>query len=216
MMDRLIYPDHLINKHAAELLQGAFAAGEAGALSDTATAAFRDRARELISSGALDRVAGAYMAAKSADLLHYPVDEGLAEDIPRWLSALDRAGPSADGQLLTSFEAYMYVVAIKGGTPAAWELIRRTLPGLRSAVLAGSLANSTHDLLDARLPPNGWNSWDLNKRILLGLRDLRRRTGVDSAVVEQLRLPEEDIEFILDERKSKKSSKGGSIFWPFG
>ena len=214
--DQAVYPDHLINQHAAELVLRAIAAREVGALSNAATTVFRTRARELVSSGALDRVAGAYMAAKAADLLHYPVDEELAGDIPRWLSALDRPGPSADGQLLAGFEAYMYVVAIKGRTPAAWELIRRTLPGLRSAVLAGSLANSTHDLLDARLPPNGWNSWDFDKRILIGLRDLRRWTGADSAVVEQLCLPEEDMEFVLDDRKNKKRDKGGSIFWPFG
>jgi hypothetical protein len=213
--DVAVYPDDLIEQHSANLLPRAIAAREAGALSAGGAALFRTRARELISSGALDQVAGTHMATQAADLLYYPVDDGLAGDISRWLSALSRPGPDTEGQLRINFEAYMYVVAIKGRTPLAWDLLCRTLPGLRTAVLAGRLVNPAYDLLDARLPPNGWNSWDFNRRILIGLRDLRRWTGADGAVVANLGLLDEDIEFVLDDRKSKKRDKGGSIFWPF-
>jgi hypothetical protein len=135
--------------------------------------------------------------------------------VPRWLSAIERPGPEAEGQLRTNFEAYMCVVAVKSGIPSAWDLLRRTLPGLLSIVLAGGLPNAAHELLEVHLPPNGWNSWDFNRRLLIGPRDLRRSTGVDTAVVAQQALSADDLEFVLDERKKKRDKGGGSIFWPW-
>jgi hypothetical protein len=213
--DVAAYPDGLIRQHAGELLVRAIVVRSEGALSLSGEAVFRGRARELISSGALDPIAGSAMAAQAADLLHYPIDDELANDVPRWLSALERAGPEAEGQLRTNFEAYMCVVAIKSRTPSAWDLLPRALPRLRSVVLAGGLVNPAYKLLDAQLPPHGWNSWDFNRRLLIGLRDLRRRTGVDSAVVAQLALSDDDLEFVLDYRRSKRDKGGGSIFWPW-
>jgi hypothetical protein len=85
---------------------------------------------------------------------------------------------------------------------------------LDSAVLA--VLNPAYELLDIQLPPNGWSSWDFDRRLLIGLRDLRRWTGVESAVVAQLALSDDDLEFVLDDRRSKKRDKGGrSIFWPW-
>jgi len=184
-------------------------------LSQGAATVLRTRAREIISSGALDTVAGSAMAAQAVDLLDYPIDQELAGDVPRWLSVLERPGLDAEGQSRVNFEAYMYVVAIKSRTLAAWDLLRRTLSGLRSVVLAGGLINPAHELLDLNLPSDTWNSWDFHRRILISLRELRRRTGVDSAVVARLGLSEDDFEFVLDEPK-KKRDRGISSFWPWG
>jgi hypothetical protein len=135
--DVAAYPDNLIRQHAGELLLRAIVVRSQGSLSHRGAAVFRARARELISSGALDPIAGSAMAAQAADLLHYPIDDELTDDVPRWLSALERPGPEAEGQLRINLEAYMCVVAIKSRTSSAWDLLRRTLPRLRSVVLAG-------------------------------------------------------------------------------
>jgi hypothetical protein len=214
--DLTVYPDILIREHAGDLVFRAIAARVQRTLTNGWAAIFGNRARELISSGALDQVAGSQMAAQAAELLHYPVDGELSNDIYRWLSALERPGPEADGQLRTNFEAYMCIVATKSRTPSAWDLLHRTLPSLRSVVLAGGLINPAYELLDLHLPPNGWNSWDFDKRILIALRNLRRWTGVDNAVVAHLALSEDDLEFVLENWKSKKREKAGkSIFWPW-
>ena len=213
--DIAAYPDFLVQQHAEDLLLRAMTARYAGTLSHGATTVLRTRARELISFGALNSVAGSAMAAQVADLLKYPVDGEIKSDVHKWLSALERPGPDAEGQARVNFEAYMCIVAIKSGAPAAWDLLRWTLPGLRSVVLAGGLLNPAYELLDLQLPANGWNSWDFHERILIGLKDLRRRSGVDNSVVAQLALSDDDFEFVLDDRKPKKRDRGGSIFWPW-
>jgi GTPase-associated protein 1, N-terminal domain type 1 len=213
--DIAAYPDALVRQHAGDLLLRAISARSGGTLSHGATTVLRTRAREFISFGALNSVAGSAMAAQVSDLLNYPVDDEMASDVERWLSVLERLGPDAEGQSRVNFEAYMCVVAIKSGIPAAWDLLRWTLSGLRSIVLAGGLLNPAYELLDLQLPANGWSSWDFHKRILIGLRELRRRTGVDNSVVAQLALSDEDSEFVLDDRKGKKRDRGGSIFWPW-
>ncbi len=213
--DVAAYPDKLIREHAGELLFRAIAVRCQGTLSHGGATIFRSKARELISSGALKAIGGAAMAAQAADLLRYPIDGEMTNDVLPWLSALERPGPEADGHLRTNFEAYMCVVAMKSSTPSAWNLLHRTLPSLRAAVLKGSVSNPAYELLDVQLPPDGWNSWDIHRRLLIGLRDLYRRTGVDRAVVAQLALTEDDFEYIFDDRKNKKREKKGSIFWPW-
>ena len=210
------YPDALVRQHAGDLVSRAIAARVQRRLANGWAAIFGNRARELISSGALDQVGGSQMAAQAPELLHYPVDGELTNDIFRWLSALERPGPEADGELRTDFEAYMCIVATKSRTPSAWNLPRQTLPGLRSIVLAGRLMNRAYQPLDLYLPPYGWNSWDFDERILIALRDLRRWTNVDNAVVASLVLSDDELEFVLDRLKSKKRDKGDKpIFWPW-
>ena len=213
--DIAAYPDALVRQQAADLLLRAITARSDGTLSHGAMTVLRTRAKEFISLGALNSIAGSRMAAQAADLLNYPVGDEMANDVPRWLAVLERPGSNAEGQPRVNFEAYMCVVAIKSGTATAWDLLRWTLSGLRSVVLAGRLLNPAYELLELQLPSNGWNSWDLHKRILIGLKELRRRTGVNNAVVAQLGLPDEDLEFVLDERKVKKQDRDRSIFWPW-
>lgn len=210
--DILEYPDALVQRHAGELLLLAMTARSEGALSHGATAVLRRRAREFISAGALDAIAGTEMAAQAVDLLNYPVDQELSGDVQKWLSVLERPGMAAKGQYRVNLEAYMYVVAIKSRISQAWDLLKRTLPGLRSVVLAGGLVNPAYELLDVQLPPDGWNSWDFHKRILIGLRELARHTGAGYPVVSGLGLSDDDVNFILDRRK-RKNDKGGSLFW---
>jgi hypothetical protein len=208
------YPDTIVQEHGAKLLLLAIVARSEATLSHGATAVLRARARDIISAGGLDAICGSAMAAHAVDLLNYPVGQDLSDDVPRWLSVLDRPGISADGQSRVNFEAYMYVIAIKSRKLAAWNLLRHTLSGLRSIVLAGGLVNPAYELLNAPLPPDGWNSWDFHKRILIGLRELRRCTSVGQAVVAQLGLPDDDLEFVLEDRK-KKRDRVGSIFCPW-
>ena len=182
-----------MQQNPAELLFRAIAARSRGALSQGATTIMRTRARELISSGALDSIAGTAMAAQTADLLNFPVDNEIANDVPRWLSVLERPGPNAEGQAQTNLDAYMCIVAIKSEVVTAWKLLGRTISGLRSAVLAGELLHPAHQLLDRYLPSNDGNSWDLDKRIRIGLRQLRHSTGADEAMVAPLQLSDEDL-----------------------
>ena len=212
--DIVAYPAVLLQKHSDELLLLAIAARSEGVLSHGASSVLRSRARDFISAGALDAIAGSAMAAQCVDVLNYPVDDELVHDVPRWLSVLERPGIDAEGQPRINFEAYMCVVSIKSETRAAWDLLSRTLSGLRAVILAGGLVNPAYELLDLQLPPDGWNSWDFHKRILIGLRELRRRTGVEHSVVAQLGLSEDDLGFVFDERK-KKRDRSGSIFWPW-
>lgn len=206
------YPDALVEKHANQLLVLAITARSDGVLSHGASTFIRNQARRIISKSALIDIAGSSMAAQAADLLNYPVDRELADDVPKWLSALERCGPDAEGQALVNFEAYMLVVATRSQTSAGWELLKQTLSRVRSVVLAGGLVNPAYELLNSQLPHDGWNSWDLHKRILIALRDLRRFTRVDRAEVMQLDLADDDLSFVLDERKSKRE-KGGFSSW---
>ena len=203
--DSVVYPDALLQHHAGELLLRAIAARSRGTLSNGATTILRTRTEELISFGALASIAGSAMAAQAADLLNFPIDDGMASDVRTWLSVLERPGSDAEGQARINFEAYMCIIAIRSELPAAWDLLSRTISGLRAAVLTEKLLNPAYDLLERQLPPNGWNSWDLDKRILIGLRQLRRRTGADEPIVARLHLSDEDLEFVFDDAPRKSS-----------
>jgi len=213
--DIAAYPDALVRHYAEDLLLRAISARSAGTLSHGAMTILRTRAREFISFGALNSVAGSAMAAQAADLLNYPVGDEMASDVTTWLAVLKRPGPDAEGRSRVNFEAYMFVVAIRSSTSAAWDLLSHIFSGLRSIVLAGDLLNPAYELLERYLPNNGWNSWDFDRRMLIGLRELRRRTNADNIVAARFALTDEDLEFVFDSRKNKKRDKGAPIFWPW-
>jgi hypothetical protein len=213
--DTVALPDILIRGYAGEFLSRAIVARYEGHLSHGASALLRARSRDLLSSGALDSIAGSAMAALVVDLLNYPIDREIADDVPRWLAALERSGPNADGQSRVNLEAYLFIVATKSADPTAWDLLRRTFTGVRAVAMAGGLINPAYELLERHLPPNGWNSWDFNRRMLIGLKDLRRRTGASRDTVSKLDLSDNDLDFVVEEQKGKKKDKGGSPFWPW-
>lgn len=213
--DTVTYPDSLLQDYADEFLRRSMAARCEGHLSHTAAALMRARARDLLTWGALDLVAGSDMAALAADLLNYPMDSEITGDVQRWLAVLERSGPRAEGQSRVNLEAYLFIVATRSTDPAAWELLRRTFSGVRAVAMAGGLINPAYELLEKHLPPDGWNSWDFNRRMLIGLRALRRRTAASRGTVATLDLSDDDLDFVTEERKSKKKDKGGSLFWPW-
>jgi hypothetical protein len=213
--DAIEYPGNLVRTHASEFFSRAMTARREGYLSYGATALVRGRARDLLSLGVLDSVAGSALAAEAADLLNYPVEGETTDDVQRWLATLQRPGANAEGQSRVNLEAYLFIVAVRSSDPVAWELLRLTVSHVRAVALAGGLINPAYDLLERHLPSNGWNSWDFNKRMLIGLRELRRRTAASRSTVARLELSEDDLDFVADERKSKKKDKGGSLFWPW-
>jgi hypothetical protein len=210
-------PEDILQHEASMLLTSALQARLAGTLHDSWTIVFRDRASDLLSAGALEGIAGFRSAAEAAALLDYPLAGDIADVTLRWIASLKRPGEPAEGILRTEFEAYACVLVFRSKLPEAWELLAKTLSDLRLIVLSGELPPHACKLLEAELPSMGGDSWDLNKRILTGVRELYRTTGTGVDVIASFGLPDEDLAFIFDDRKKKKPDRASilSLFWPW-
>ena len=119
---------------------------------------------------------------------------------------------SADDRI--RLNAFLLRAALQSKTHATWKLATAVLPELRQIILHGALPNDVYHTLVNDLPSfNSAAYWDINKRILLSLSQLRRSVPDDQALRALNLSPDEMDTVLYGAEKEEERSK--SRFWWF-
>ena len=146
------------------------------------------------------------------ELLRFPRNTGKQLEV--WADALASIQDDVSGEDRVRLQAFVLREAIEAKTPTTWKLVAAVLPELRPRILDDALPNDVFQMLANDLPRfNTAAFWDLNKRILISLSQLRRTMPDDQALA-ALNLSEEDAHTALhgvDDEEAQSKSR----FWWF-
>ena len=145
-------------------------------------------------------------------LLRFPRNNG--KPLELWAKALASSQDDVLGEDRVRLQAFMLREALEAKTPTTWRLVGTVLPELRTLILGDALPNDVYQMLVNDLPKfNGAAYWDLDKRILLSLSQLRKTTP-DEEALGALDLSEEDAHTVMcgEEDEAARSKSG---FWWF-
>ena len=145
-------------------------------------------------------------------LLRFPRNNGKPLEV--WAKALASSQDDVLGEDRVRLQAFMLREALEAKTPTTWRLVGTVLPELRTLILGDALPNDVYQMLVNDLPKfNGAAYWDLDKRILLSLSQLRKTTP-DEEALGALDLSEEDAHTVMcgEEDEAARSKSG---FWWF-
>jgi hypothetical protein len=88
------------------------------------------------------------------------------------------------------------------------------LPELRREINARPLGGDARQLLDRSLPSLGYDdNWDLNRRIMLALHGLQKRTTVSRPTLSGAGLADAEIDFVYAGPKEEPKRKVGFFWW---
>ena len=111
-------------------------------------------------------------------------------------------------------ESDLLVRALREASPSSWTLIEAVLPELRLEINARPLGGDARQKLDRSLPSLGYDdNWDLNRRIMLALHGLQRRTTVGRPTLSGAGLSDVEIDFVYAGPKEEPKRKVGFFWW---
>ena len=94
-------------------------------------------------------------------------------------------------------QAFILRKALQTKTPAAWKLVAAVLPELRTVILRDALPKNVYHMLLDDLPKfRTAEYWDLNKRILICLSQLRQ-AAPDEQALQSLSLSDEEVKIVV-------------------
>jgi hypothetical protein len=113
-------------------------------------------------------------------------------------------------------ESGLLVRALREAGPSSWTLIEAVLPELRREINARPLGGDARQLLGRSLPSLGYDdNWDLNRRIMLALHGLQKRTTVSRPTSSGAGLADAEIDFVYA-RPKEEPKRRGDLFWWLG
>ena len=150
--------------------------------------------------------------AKGLALLRFP--KQLERTADAWADALSSMSDDVAGDDRTRLHGFLLREALQSKSQGTWKLAVAVLPELKPIILQGNLPNDVYQMLMNDLPRfNSVGYWDINKRILVSLSQLRRSIRDDEAL-DALKLSRDEMHIVLqgadDEEKRSKSP-----FWWF-
>lgn len=111
-------------------------------------------------------------------------------------------------------ESSLLVRALREASSSSWTLIEAVLPELRREINARPLGGDARQLLDRSLPSAGYDdNWDLNRRIMLALHGLQKRTTVSRATLSCAGLADAEIDFVYAGPKEEPKRRVGFFWW---
>jgi hypothetical protein len=145
-------------------------------------------------------------------LLRFPRSTG--KPLETWRGALASTRDDVSGEDRIRLQAFLLREALQTKTSATWKLVAAILPELRPMILRGALPNDVHQMMLNDLPKfNTAAYWDLNKRILISLSQLRR-TVPDKRALRSLNLSDEDVNTVVH-GATEEDERSKSRFWWF-
>lgn len=141
-------------------------------------------------------------------LLRFP--RALDRSADYWADVLAALQNDASGDRLIRLQAFLLRSALLRPMSASWKLIAAVLPQLRPVILRGELPNDVYQMLSSDLPKfNNAGYWDINKRILIRLSQLKKSFPDDAGTLAALDLIKDERDTVTygadDEERSKKS-----------
>ena len=110
-------------------------------------------------------------------------------------------------------QAYLLRTALDEGSAGTWKLCAMVLPELRPVILRDGLPDDVHRMLSSDLPRfNTAGYWDLNRRVLVCLSYLRRKT-TDIVAERSLGLSDHDLHVLFDGAADEDESKRPRFWW---
>jgi hypothetical protein len=148
-------------------------------------------------------------------LLSYPRSIGKSLEV--WAEALASMQDDVSGEDRIRLQAFILRAALQTKVRATWKLVAAVLPELRPAILHDALPYDVHQMLLKDLPKFKTAAfWDINRRILIALSQLRKSLPDDQALA-SLNLSGEDASTVIygaeGEREEEGRSKG--LLWWF-
>lgn len=138
----------------------------------------------------------------------------LAGSSEHWAARWNSLRRDVPEQGVLDIESDLLVHAIDEASQASWSLIEAVLPELRGTINARPLNGTAREILDRSLPSIGYDNWDLNRRILLGLHALQKRTIVNRSMLSRAGLADVEMDFVFVGPREPKRRTG--LFWWLG
>ena len=127
----------------------------------------------------------------------------------RW-NSLQRDIPEQD---VLDIKSDLLVHALEEASQASWDLVGVILPELRATINARPLGGNARQTLDRSLPSIGYDNWDLNRRILLALHALQKRTIVNRQMLSSAGLADIEIDFVFTGPREEPKRRAGFFWW---
>jgi hypothetical protein len=146
-------------------------------------------------------------------LLNFP--RSIGKSLGAWAEALASMQDDVSGEDRIRLQAFILRAALQTKTRATWKLAAAVLPELRPAILGGALPNDVHQMLLSDLPKFKTAAfWDINKRILIALSQLRKSVP-DEQALESLNLSRDEMSMVIsgDEEEEQERSKSRLSWW---
>ena len=145
-------------------------------------------------------------------LLKLPRNTGRSLDV--WADALASTRDDVSGETRVRFQAFILRAALQAKIPATWKLVAAVLPELRPIILRSELPDDVYQMLANDLPKfNTAAHWDINKRILIFLSQLRRFLPNEQAL-HLLNLSGDDANTVIFGAE-KEDERSRSRYWWF-
>ncbi|MGY4473531.1 hypothetical protein [Bradyrhizobium sp. USDA 3364] len=149
--------------------------------------------------------------ARLTNLKHSIVTLGRSSEnwSTRW-NSLQRDVPE---QGVLDIESDLLVHALEEASQASWNLIGAILPALRATINAGPLGGNARQTLDRSLPSIGYDNWVINRRILLALHALQKRTIVNRPMLSSAGLIDIEADFVFTGPREEPKRRTGFFWW---
>lgn len=148
-------------------------------------------------------------------LLGFPRSTGKSLDV--WADALSSMRDDVSGEDRIRLQAFILRIALQTKTGATWKLVAAVLPELRPVILRDALPDDVRRMLLDDLPKfNTAAFWDINKRILISLSQLRKSVPNEQAL-ESLNLSGNDVSTVIHgaEAEEEEERSKSRYFWWF-
>jgi hypothetical protein len=137
------------------------------------------------------------------------------EPADAWVRVLLSMEDDVAGEDRIRLHAYLLKDALRHMTSATWKLLAIILPKLRPIILQSSLPNDVYQMLVDDLPRfYAAEYWDLDRRILLSLSNLKSAFPDDQGALLALNLSATDMH-VVNFGKDEDQRRSRSRFWPW-
>ncbi|WLA74202.1 hypothetical protein QIH77_02900 [Bradyrhizobium diazoefficiens] len=130
-----------------------------------------------------------------------------------WSSRWHSLRRDVSEQIMSDIEAELFSAALNEAGQGGWDLIAAVLPELRGTINRQPLGGEGRRTLDRSLPYLGYDNWDLNRRMLLALHAMYRRTPTPDELLFRAGLSEAEAEFVRTGPKEEPKKKVGLFWW---
>ncbi|MBX9933702.1 MAG: hypothetical protein K2Y56_19645 [Methylobacterium sp.] len=199
-----------LGRRASEAFVVAVGLSTEGGLHERWRPFFPSRAREVVARG-LAELKGSKQVGHAVALIDFSTEHDVKPSA--FVEAAGRAGPSATEAERTDLDVYLLVLC-RWNPARSIDIIADILPRLRKVALANGFSVRGRALLDRHLPYVS-ESWDLNKRLLKLLRNVRRDGVNIDRIVERMPLSKDELLYVFDEDGDGLNSLVLRLFWPF-
>jgi hypothetical protein len=143
-------------------------------------------------------------------LLRFPKSFGKSPEV--WANALATMRDDVSGEDRIRLQAFILSAALQTKMEATWKLVVAVLPELRPVILRGALPDDVQRMLLNDLPRfNTAEFWDINKRILISLSQLRKAAPNEQAL-ESLDLAGNDASTVIYGAEAEEEERSKSFF----